>query len=35
MELGNNVRSCKNTITPPPTFAKDVDEEEQHERAHF
>ncbi len=35
MELGNNVRSHKNAITPPPTFAKDADEEEQHEKAHF
>jgi hypothetical protein len=35
MELGNNARSCKNTITPPPTFAKDANEKEQHEKAHF
>jgi hypothetical protein len=26
----NNVKSCKMTTTPPPSFAKNVDEKEQH-----
>jgi hypothetical protein len=35
MELGNNARSCKNTIIPLPTFAKDANKEEQHEKVQF